>query len=389
MLSDKQRRVLVAIVQTYRAGARHFYLAPGGEELWLYYDDTSAPLRSGVMTTAFDLEHLAKEGLINAFRVRGSYTFWQTLAFGRRFGIGLELTQRGLTLIEDQATNQQPVKGDERPYVITFIHGTWGRDSRWFSEGSKLRERLIARFGNRVQFNTVRWSGRNSHAARVGAIADLRRNLACLDDGTVHPPHLVIAHSHGGTVAFYALREADVRARLSGVICLNTPFLAVLRRNVRPLTTVVMLVSALVGFYGLLSAMTHSMNAFGNARGWLQAMKHAPWWVHVCTSSVVAILWFGLFRLCMWVVYDYVPRVAAIMNQRLVEFREAAREQIILPKVNMPVLCIKTSGDEVVGAVNAVTTAANAPLAALHPWVRFCYMLSSLLAITPVMCRAW
>jgi pimeloyl-ACP methyl ester carboxylesterase len=364
VLSDEQRRVLVAIVRAYRTGARFLYLPPSEDELLFYYEGRDAPLLSGVTATAFDLEYLAREGLIWICRIEitssGSIVESSTGP-----GILLDLTPQGLTMIEEQALWHETAGGDERSYVVTFIHGTWGRRSRWYSEGSKLRERLTARFGNRVHFNVVRWSGRNSHAARAAAITELRRSLDCLEGGTVNSRHFVITHSHGGNIAIYALREADIRTRLSGVICLNTPFMAVLRRNVSPLTTLVLFIAAAVGFIVLDSVTMYSINAFANAL-WLEELKDT-WWVKACNTLAAFIARIGLIRLLNTAMTVHVPRMAGIMNRRFVEYREAARQEIVLPTVNMPVLCIRTAGEEVVGAVAAATYAANAPLTALHP----------------------
>ena len=47
--------------------------------------------------------------------------------------------------------------------------------------------------------------------------------------------HFVIAHSHGGNIALYALRDPELAHRLSGVACFATPFLYVRRRPYNPI----------------------------------------------------------------------------------------------------------------------------------------------------------
>lgn len=44
-------------------------------------------------------------------------------------------------------------------------------------------------------------------------------------------PHFVIAHSHGGNVALYALRDEGLKDRTTGVACLATPFIHVGERD--------------------------------------------------------------------------------------------------------------------------------------------------------------
>jgi hypothetical protein len=46
--------------------------------------------------------------------------------------------------------------------------------------------------------------------------------------------HFVIGHSHGGNIAFQAMRDAAVESRIAGVVCLSTPFLCAAPRNLGP-----------------------------------------------------------------------------------------------------------------------------------------------------------
>ena len=73
------------------------------------------------------------------------------------------------------------------------------------------------------------WSGKNSVAARREAGAVLGRRL--LELRRRHPlqPIYVIAHSHGGSVFAYALKEEPSLADLvDGFIALGTPWIAVI-----------------------------------------------------------------------------------------------------------------------------------------------------------------
>lgn len=107
---------------------------------------------------------------------------------------------------------------------ITVIHGTWSSPRHM----SDLRDALVeACPGARV--SCWRWSGRNSSLARLSAARDLASHL-----GTQQGPHVLVGHSHGGSVALYAALRApalnDVR-----VVALNTPFIMPhLRRNAVP-----------------------------------------------------------------------------------------------------------------------------------------------------------
>jgi hypothetical protein len=122
--------------------------------------------------------------------------------------------------------------------VITLVHGTWGRgiiwpsgDAPWTTDASTLCRSLRERLGPDTVFRRFRWSGSNSHSARLKASHELRdflqEGLKVQPDAT----HIVVAHSHGGNVALMALGDANLRERFAGVACLATPFIAARDRN--------------------------------------------------------------------------------------------------------------------------------------------------------------
>ncbi|WP_139031404.1 hypothetical protein [Bradyrhizobium sp. ORS 375] len=130
--------------------------------------------------------------------------------------------------------------GDPMLVVITFVHGTWGRgvlrpsgDAPWTTDGSSLCRLFRDRFELNVKFRRFRWSGRNSHTARMGASEKLREFLwQGLND---HPGavHIVVAHSHGGNVTLMSLGDcSSLRERINGVVCLATPFILAQDRNI-------------------------------------------------------------------------------------------------------------------------------------------------------------
>ena len=115
---------------------------------------------------------------------------------------------------------------------ITLVHGTFARNAAWTRPGSALCEHLETSLPGRVVYHRFRWSGLPSHLARDRAAQRLRvRLLKCAHHNeTAH--HCVIAHSHGGNVVGYALRDApELAERLDCIITLSTPFLLVRSRN--------------------------------------------------------------------------------------------------------------------------------------------------------------
>ncbi len=90
---------------------------------------------------------------------------------------------------------------------------------------SRMATTIRSAIPGNVLVTPFEWSGRNSHGARLSGGVKLAQRLGQLRSS--HPRALlyVIAHSHGGNVLGYALREASVRDSLGGIVCLGTPFI--------------------------------------------------------------------------------------------------------------------------------------------------------------------
>lgn len=114
-------------------------------------------------------------------------------------------------------------------YVVTLVHGTFARDAAWTQEDSLLRIALEERLDAPVTFRCVTWSGRNAVEARMeGArrlVEELRSQMQ--DSDAVL---FVIAHSHGGNLAMYAMRDPAIRSRVAGLVTMATPFVVASRR---------------------------------------------------------------------------------------------------------------------------------------------------------------
>jgi hypothetical protein len=116
---------------------------------------------------------------------------------------------------------------------LTLVHGTFARGAKWCQASSALAQYLITHIpGVRLTEPPFEWSGRNTFAARIEASQALRIRLeqnvieSTQDDG-----HYVIAHSHGGNVAGYAVAGSTILTGRVGIVCLGTPFLLITRRN--------------------------------------------------------------------------------------------------------------------------------------------------------------
>lgn len=118
-------------------------------------------------------------------------------------------------------------------YIITLIHGTYAREAGWTHKGSVFRRRLEEKLNTPLNFRRFEWSGGNSHTHRLHAGEELSEYLRTEFEGAPQSRHVVIAHSHGGNVALYALQDDELRARIDGLVCLATPFVEVRPRHLR------------------------------------------------------------------------------------------------------------------------------------------------------------
>ena len=113
---------------------------------------------------------------------------------------------------------------------IFLVHGTFASLATWTRPETIFRTQLAAaltRDGHvEVCFESVDWSGGNSHQARRAGAVTLERRLR---DSLRRQPdayHFVVGHSHGGNIALRAAKRVErcVDRRIA-VVTLATPFL--------------------------------------------------------------------------------------------------------------------------------------------------------------------
>lgn len=110
-----------------------------------------------------------------------------------------------LTNILDRPSDRDVMPTPERPQtVITLVHGTWARRARWTRPDSRLCSALREGLPH-VLFERFIWSGSNSITSRESAARALAEQLRALVSRFPTANHYVIAHSHGGNIAMYAL----------------------------------------------------------------------------------------------------------------------------------------------------------------------------------------
>lgn len=108
--------------------------------------------------------------------------------------------------------------------IVTLVHGTFAQNAKWVRCGSPLRAGMKKAFGNRISFRRFCWSGDNTVWARLEASRELTAHLERVAAERPGARQILVAHSHGGNVALYALREVS-DAQIAGVACIATPFL--------------------------------------------------------------------------------------------------------------------------------------------------------------------
>lgn len=127
--------------------------------------------------------------------------------------------------------------------IVHSVHGTWpyglwrqmfGRTSRtttseeppWFENHSSFQTEVAALTGQHLEWVPYTWSGNNSFEARHLAAKALSTHLTSWFEKEPEAEHVVIAHSHGGSVSVEAafMLDGQGRNRLSKIVTLATPF---------------------------------------------------------------------------------------------------------------------------------------------------------------------
>jgi hypothetical protein len=114
--------------------------------------------------------------------------------------------------------------------VVTLIHGTFATEAEWTRNESTLCRAIHDAFPE-VELRRLPWLGGNTLGARRDAAEKLRACIAADSASGPDTRHFLVAHSHGGNIALYALRDPAVRERIAGVATLATPFLIARRRD--------------------------------------------------------------------------------------------------------------------------------------------------------------
>jgi len=127
------------------------------------------------------------------------------------------------------------------PPILVLVHGTKLPNPfkkgvpivSWTDETSQFREAITAATAGYNVDSSFKWSGSNSHAARILAGDELAVYLCRLHKQHPDSRIVILAHSHGGTVTLYALARSGVSSFVSDLICMNTPFIECRKRDLK------------------------------------------------------------------------------------------------------------------------------------------------------------
>ena len=109
-------------------------------------------------------------------------------------------------------------------FHITLVHGTFARKAKWIKPTSVFATALTSELESPTISDEFRWSGWNSHKARLNASKKLAIKIKENSEEHPHYMHVVIAHSHGGNVFLNALHNLDEVPSNLRFIRLGTPF---------------------------------------------------------------------------------------------------------------------------------------------------------------------
>jgi hypothetical protein len=221
--------------------------------------------------------------------------------------------------------------------VITLVHGTFGRlpwkDASWAGDRSHLRRRFASELGDDVVFVPFRWSGMNWPAARYRAAHRLREHFGRIATHYPHSRHYVVAHSHGGNVVLYALRDAEGEGEAatlpSGAVCLSTPFITA---QPRPVT-----LFRFVATYAVILVTLFAVVA--NIMGRLLA----SWIVHLDPGDTIL---YAAATNEVWLEFALCAVLAWYATGGLIQLARGRRARIVVDRIRTPVRIYRSIGDE-------------------------------------------
>ena len=241
-----------------------------------------------------------------------------------------------------QHARRHPTAANKAPIVVTLVHGTFAAGAAWTKGGSTLRRQIadaLGKQGQIVHFDVFKWSGRNTHKARIKAGHELAAHIRELRKSYPHCSHFIVAHSHGGNIALFAHKHLPEKLHALGIATLGTPFLYAKLKGDLEKMTLHSLQQEVMGERDILSsvfAFTLAILAFliiqgsvkvgsGDVLGWLM--------VAVATLLTFGITYplikFVLFPRLAPTLHQYSGRRMALRLSKAIEFPRVPRTHVL------------------------------------------------------------
>jgi hypothetical protein len=224
--------------------------------------------------------------------------------------------------------------------IVMLVHGTAAGQAAWTGEDGEIARALKTQFEGAVITVAPKWSGWNLHRARIAAAEQFRQQIREIAKCYPGVPLFIVAHSHGGTVAAYALRDPECERLVNGLALLATPFF---RCVARPLSS--LRLPTLVGIGTLTALVAFTLvYALLAAIGWRKPDYWDPLWSwDTFWTAVIGTAVASIYRR---VVASVARKLVRAISRRGHRFRNDVR--VILPKC-IPVLAVYSRRDEASG----------------------------------------
>src|SRR5271170_2029810 len=89
----------------------------------------------------------------------------------------------------------ETILSDNPKFVLTLVHGTFDRGSKWANPNSEFAQSIKALLSGLVAIYGCSWTGANTQRARRQASAKLKQQLVQQSESHPLAAHFVIAHS--------------------------------------------------------------------------------------------------------------------------------------------------------------------------------------------------
>ena len=119
-------------------------------------------------------------------------------------------SSRRASTISASVTRRMATATSDPAYFITLIHGTWATGAVWTREGTALRRSPVRSVGpveSIALVHVVRSQYSRGAAPGRGGVEGLHPRLS--REAPPDSRHYLVAHSHGGNVALYGLRDFE------------------------------------------------------------------------------------------------------------------------------------------------------------------------------------